>query len=92
MFGWRLLAVGAGIRATWTSPTTFRHRAAATALVALVILPQAYAGYVTNVAREEVDRVFTGETGGAWEPSLVPTPSPRPAPTTSSSASPVLTE
>ena len=92
VFGWRLLAVGAGIRATWTSPTTFRHRAAATALVALVILPQAYAGYVTNVAREEVDRVFTGETGGAWEPSLVPTPSPRPAPTTSSSASPVLTE
>ncbi len=79
VLGWRLLAVAAGIRATWTSPGSMRHGAAAVALVALVVLPQAYAGYVTNVAREEVDRVFTGETGGAWQPSLAPSPSPSPS-------------
>ena len=87
VLGWRLLAVISGLRATLPRPATPRAGIMAVALVAFVIVPQAYFGYVTNVAREEIDRVFDGRTGGAWVPSATPSP----APTIPPSASPGAT-
>ena len=98
VFVWRLLAVAAGLVAVgWRSPATRRGLAVAIVVLA-VILPQAYLGYVTNVAREEVDRVFVDDTGGAWQPSPAPqptlapraTPSPTPIPTASPTATPAV--
>jgi LCP family protein required for cell wall assembly len=56
-------------------------------LVLFVLVPQVFAGFVTNVARENVDAVFApeGVTSGAWVPT-----SPAPG-TDSAGASPDLT-
>ena len=72
---WRLLAVITGLMAVGGRRPGYRHRLVMAALITAVIVPQAYLGYVTNVAREEVDRVFVGETNGAWVPPLTPQPS-----------------
>ena len=78
VFAWRLLAVATGlVAAGWRHPATRRGLALVIVLVA-VVLPQVYLGYVTNVAREEVDRVFVVDTGGAWQPSPTPQPGARP--------------
>ncbi len=87
---WRLLAVATGLSAVgWRQPRA-RHGVVVAVLLAAVILPQAYLGYVTNVAREEVDRVFNVPAGGAWEP---PTPSasggPSASPLTTAEPSPI---
>lgn len=85
----RLIAVVAGLRATWPSPPRRSAAIVAVALVLFVVGPQAYLGYVTNVAREEVDRVFDDQGGGAWVPPPSPSPTPEPAsPGTSPSPSP----
>ncbi len=44
------------------------------ALALLLIVPQAYAGYVTEVARETADSIFVTDPGtaGAWQPSYAP--------------------
>lgn len=44
------------------------------ALALLLIVPQAYAGYVTEVARETADSIFVTDPGtaGAWQPSDAP--------------------
>lgn len=88
---WRLLAVVAAVIAVGPRRPALRHGLDVALLIAVVILPQAYLGYVTNVAREEVDRVFAGETNGAWippptaeptrDPTAIATASPTPAPT-----------
>ncbi|HXX60956.1 MAG TPA: LCP family protein [Candidatus Sulfotelmatobacter sp.] len=65
----------------------------------LLIVPQAYAGYVTEVARETADSIFVTDPGtaGAWQPSAAPaspdpsdflTASPTVAPTQMPSPSP----
>ena len=78
---WRLLAVGAGLVAVgWRRPGA-RHGVAVAVLLLAVVIPQGYLGYVTNVAREEVDRVFVIDTGGAWRPSASPEPPATPQPT-----------
>lgn len=64
-------------------------------LLAFVIVPQAWLGYVTAVAHDTAAEVFVPETGGVWHPSPPPatplpsgetpapaTPSPTPAPAT----------
>ena len=78
---WRLLAVTSGLRAAWLGRRPRAQALGAAALIALVVGPQAYLGYVTNVAREEVDRVFSGETSGAWQP-LGPPPTVLPSAST----------
>ncbi len=78
---WRLLAVGAGVLAVGRRQPLTRHGLAVGLLLTAVIAPQAYLGYLTNVAREEVDRVFTGETEGAWEPPSTPQPTLAPSAT-----------
>lgn len=79
ILAWRLGAVVAGLRATWPARASRRAGVAAIALVAFVVVPQAYLGYVTNVAREEVDRVFDEQGGGAWVPPPTPRPTEPPA-------------
>lgn len=84
VLAWRLLAVIAGVAAVGRRSPGTRHGLAVALLVALVVVPQAYLGYLTNVAREEVDRVFVDDTGGAWHPS------PTPGPTLAPSATPTI--
>ena len=95
---WRLLAVGAGIAAVgWRRPGA-RHGLAVVVLLLAVVVPQGYLGYVTNVAREEVDRVFVVDTGGAWQPPATPQPTlapeatatPTPEPTATPTATPTV--
>jgi LCP family protein required for cell wall assembly len=88
---WRLLAAGTSLRAAARSgprgsgpfgrPTSFT--VGAVLLAALVIAPQVWLGYLTNVAREEVDRVFSAdvlpeepEATFAPDPSALTTPEP----------------
>ena len=73
------------------------------ALAVLLVVPQAYAGYVTEVARETADSIFVTDPGtaGAWQPSyapaspdpsdfLEPSPSISPSPEPSPSGPPRL--
>lgn len=88
VLAWRLLAVITGLVAVgWCLPRV-RHGLGVTVLLVAVVVPQGYLGYVTNVAREEVDRVFSGETRGAWEPP--PTPQPTFGPSATATPSPAL--
>ncbi|MEO8469549.1 MAG: LCP family protein [Chloroflexota bacterium] len=88
---WRLLAVGAGLFAVgWRRPSA-RHGIAVAILLLAVVLPQGYLGYVTNVAREEVDRVFVVDTGGAWQPPSTPQPTLAPEATASPTPEPTAT-
>ena len=74
---WRLVAMGSSL----VNPRLPRLRgrdAIPVALVALIAIgPQAYLGYATNVAREEVNIVFAPSTtgSGAWKPAT-PTSDP----------------
>ena len=70
-------------------PVRFRRWEAlpVAALALLLIVPQAYAGYVTEVARETADSIFVTDPGtaGAWQPSAAPV---SPDPSDFASASP----
>ncbi len=74
---WRLAAMGSSL----LNPRLPRLRgrdAIPVALVALIAIgPQAYLGYATSVARDEVNVVFAPSTtgSGAWKPAT-PTPGP----------------
>ena len=91
---WRLAAIGSSL----LNPRLPRVRgrdAIPVAILALVVIgPQAYLGYATNVAREEVGVVFAPSDAGsgAWKPG-VPTPGPGSAadPSASTGASAVPT-
>ena len=69
---WRLLAVGTSI---WNPalPRPGRRDVIPVALVLLlVIVPQAYGGYATEVARESIDEVFVEPPPVAVGPSQAP--------------------
>ena len=89
---WRLAAMGSSL----LNPGLPRLRgrdAIPVALVALIAIgPQAYLGYATNVAREEVNVVFApSATGsGAWKPAA-PTADPGASAGLESSAGPSAT-
>ncbi len=73
---WRLLAVGTSI---WNPalPRPGRRDIVPVALVLLlVIVPQAYGGYATEVARESIDEVFVEPPPVAVGPSQAPEPDP----------------
>lgn len=81
---WRVAAAGSSLF-DGRFPRLGRRDVLPVALLAVVlIVPQAFAGYATEVAREETDRVIpiAPTTTGAWRPS----PSAQPSP--SSSAGP----
>jgi len=74
---WRLAAMGSSLLNP-RLPRPRRRDAIPMALLALLAIgPQAYLGYATNVAREEVGVVFAPSTtgSGAWKPAP-PTPGP----------------
>ena len=100
VFVWRIAAVGSSLL-DGRFPRLGRRDVLPVALLAAVlVVPQAYAGIATEVAREEADRVIpiAPVTTGAWRPSpsVAPTPSlgpgssaiPLPTASVSPSASP----
>lgn len=71
---WRLLAVASSLFEP-TLPRLGRRDAIPVVLIAiLLVAPQVYAGYVTNVAREVTDEIVPSEpiTAGAWLPPPYP--------------------
>ncbi len=102
---WRAVAAGSSL-ADGRYPRLGRRDVLPIALLAVVLIaPHAYAGYVTEVAREEADRVIPENptTAGAWQPdaSSIPEPdasdfdlpsaepSTEPSPSLSPSATPI---
>ncbi|HUK64830.1 MAG TPA: hypothetical protein VLV15_15930, partial [Dongiaceae bacterium] len=55
---WRLLAVGSSLTAPGLPKLTARDAIPAALLILVVIAPQAYAAYGTEVARETADQIF----------------------------------
>jgi polyisoprenyl-teichoic acid--peptidoglycan teichoic acid transferase len=78
---WRAAAIGSSLL-DGRYPRLGRPDVLPVALLAVVLLvPHAYAGYVTEVAREEADRVIPIDptTAGAWQPNAGETPEPDPS-------------
>jgi LCP family protein required for cell wall assembly len=93
---WRLLAVGSSLWDPRLTPPGRREALPMAAILLLaVIVPQAFAGYATEVARETADEIFTEPSPTALAgPVGTPEPDPSflsapvPSPTVSSSPSP----
>ena len=95
LLAWRLLALGSSLVDARWPPLRMRDAPLVIVLALLVMVPQVWAGYVTNVARETSESVFRSTPGEtAWQPlsssptaapsvSLAPgsTPSPTASPT-----------
>ncbi|HSW41436.1 MAG TPA: LCP family protein [Patescibacteria group bacterium] len=78
LLGWRLLALGSALTDRRLPGLRLRDALPVLVLVALVTAPQAYAGIVTQAARDSANDVFSerAAAAGAWRPA--PTPA-RPA-------------
>jgi LCP family protein required for cell wall assembly len=91
---WRLLAVGSSLMARGLPRLGRGDILPIFLLLFLIIAPQAYAGYATEVARETADEVFVEPSPTAILPSQQPEPDPSnlipaaPSPSGSPSASP----
>jgi LCP family protein required for cell wall assembly len=104
LLAWRLLALGSSLTDPRLPRLRLRDALPVAVLVLLVAVPQVYAGYVTQAARDSADEVFVEgpATAGAWRPeptplptampSLAPgeTPGPTPTPTPAPTATPTL--
>lgn len=88
LLGWRLLALGSSLTDRRLPPLRLRDAAPVILLVLLVAAPQAYAGVVTQAARESVNDVFGDESAatGAWRPA--DTAAPDAPPTVAPGATP----
>lgn len=75
---WRAAAMGSSLFQGGRPSLGRRDVLPIAALAAVLLVPHAYAGYATEVAREEADRVIpiTPTTTGAWRPSASLAPSP----------------
>ena len=73
---WRLLAVGSSLRNPALPHPTGRDVLPILLLLSFVFVPQAYAGYATEVARESIDEVFVEPTPLAVVPTFAPGPDP----------------
>ena len=88
---WRVLAVGSSLWNPALPRPTGRDVLPILLLLSFVLVPQAYAGYATEVARESIDEIFVRPTPLAGSPSFTPGPDPsflESAPPTAPSASP----
>jgi LCP family protein required for cell wall assembly len=87
----RLIAVGSSLLDPALPRPGRRDLAPIVLLLAFVIIPQAYAGYATEIAREAADAIFV-EPVAAAQPSAEPEPDPSflSTPPPSASASPSL--
>ena len=73
---WRLLAVGSSLLDP-TLPRPGRRDVVPIVLILIVVIvPQAYAGYATEVARESADEIFLEPAPVAAGPSFTPEPDP----------------
>jgi len=91
---WRLVAVGSSVLDP-RLPRLRRRDVIPVALLAVIVIgPQAYLGYATSVARDEVNLVFAPSTAGsgAWNPAPTPGPgvSAEPAASSAPTAVPAL--
>lgn len=88
---WRLAAVGTSLTAPGLARPRRRDALPIVLLLVLVIAPQAFAGYATQVARQTADEIFVDPTPVAVIPSFTPEPDPSflstPVPSPSISAS-----
>ena len=91
---WRLLAVGSSLFARGLPRMGKGDVLPVVLLLLVIIVPQAYAGYATEVARETADEVFVEPSPSAILPSQEPEPDPsnlipaEPSPSGLPSASP----
>lgn len=87
---WRGAAVGSSLVDARFPKLARRDALPVAALAVVLLVPQVYAGYVTEVIREEADRVIpvTPTTAGAWQPNGSETPEPDPSDFLASSAEP----
>ena len=90
LLGWRLLALGSSLADPRLPRLRVRDSLPVVALVVLVAAPQAYAGYVTQAARDSADVVFVdgAATSGAWRPATGPSSSAPPGVAPGAVASP----
>jgi polyisoprenyl-teichoic acid--peptidoglycan teichoic acid transferase len=74
---WRLAAFASSLADRRWAPPRALDGIVIAVLVVAIIAPQAWAAYVTNVARETVDTVFrpATSTGTTWQPSTTSGPS-----------------
>ena len=91
---WRLAAVGSSLFDPALPKPGRRDAVAIAILLVVMIAPQAYAGYATEVAREAADEIFVEPSPVAVLPSAEPEPDPSnlatapPSPSTTPSLSP----
>jgi len=95
ILAWRVLAVGTSLRPATPAHPTPRQVVPVALLLAFVIVPQLWLGYVTNVAREEIDRVFSAavvpqpiEPGIVLDPDAFDSPEPSVGPIATPSPTP----
>jgi LCP family protein required for cell wall assembly len=71
---WRLVAVASSLFDPRLPRMNRRDALPITLIAVVLIVPQAFAGYVTNVARETTDAIIpvVPETAGAWTPPTFP--------------------
>jgi len=87
LLAWRLACLGSSLVDPRLPALRLRDAIPVAVLVLFVAVPQVYAGYVTQAAREGVEQVFVGGPGsaGAWVPAPTQVPaegSPAPGSTT----------
>ncbi len=76
LFGWRLVAVASSLSHP-RPPRLGRRDVLPVALLAVIlVVPQVFAGYATEVARETADEVFVTPPPIAEGPSFTPEPDP----------------
>ena len=73
---WRLLAVGSSLFDPALPRPGRRDVVPIALIVLLVLVPQAYAGYATEIARESADEIFVEPAPVAAGPSSTPEPDP----------------
>ena len=74
---WRLLAVGSSLTAPGLPKLRAKDAIPVALLLLVVIVPQVYAGYGTEVARETAEEIFVDEPAPvAAGPSVAPEPDP----------------
>jgi len=82
ILAWRLAAVGSSLLIARPPRYAAVDVLPVVLLVAFVVLPQAYLGAVTAVARDTATSVFeSADAGPVWRPSTPPIPTPSPPPT-----------
>ncbi len=76
LLAWRVAAVGTSLTAAGLTRPARRDVLPIVVLLVVVIVPQAFAGYATQVARQTADAIFVEPAPVAAVPSFTPEPDP----------------